>query len=800
MQFNRFLPPKKFLLPILIGVTLVVLLLSGFLVWTKLNPPDKKNPELYLLNLSPDQWVSTNKAEIAVSGVASDNNKIKNVSWKTQAGKTGSAEISGTQWTMNNIPLVKGDNQVTITATDSAGNTSSTTVNVVYNADIVFSDQTLSQDFIYKDESSTAITIRSGVETTSGTTLGDVSLYRISGDKKEKLTPLMDSGSVSDGDDIPGDTIYSGIHYFSSTSSEPIILRVGARFEKTDQVFYSGIMKIQVLNKPTLDQSSNIFKLNKEFSDRFNALKKSAGDKNAAKKLVDELSKRDEIAVAGVAEDGFGVWWKYKESGILAGIKNSPDKTRGKPEDLEKQREDARIKEKQASVEEGNVAGISDFLSSPINFGVSVAQAAEEPKKLEVKSTKALYLGPYLHQFGDTDDYHKAWKVIKDSKCPECQLTEQKDKEVTVEDFKTLSNYGLIVIPSHGDTWFNGTFAANCIDSGNCPEILKTGSGFVITWTDQQITANDLQKYWPDLVNYRLAIDASDGTLAVLPPYISAYNGSFPDSLVYIGTCRSTHNLTMAAAYLSKGAKGYLGFSEYVGWDYAGDVAQEMFKSFIEKDKSAGDSFKDAIAAKGVNDGSNPPAFFNYVGQGDLKMGGKELQNASFEDGLTGWQAGGDSRAIIRLASLAPQEGKKMAIISTGLGSVSESLSTLSQVICAHVGKASLSFKYNVISEEPMEYVGSKFDDYFVMTVDINGNKTTVVEKRINNSSWTAVGGINFAGGDSTTFMTGWATQTFDLGEIKKDDKVLIEFRVGDKGDSIYDTAALIDDVKLEFN
>ncbi len=800
MQFNRFLPPKKFLLPIILGSTLVVLLLAGFFVWTKLNPPDKKNPELYLLNLSPDQWISTNKDNVAVSGVASDEGKIKEVIWKTKDGKTGSAEISGTQWTIKNIPLVKGDNQITIIATDSAGNTSSTAVNVVYNANVVFSDQTLSQDFIYKSDSKTTITVRSGVETTSGTALGEVSLYKISGDKKEKLTQLVDSGSVSDGDDIPGDTIYSGIHYFSSTSSEPILLRVGARLEKTDEVFYSGILKIQVINKPTFDQAANIFKLNKEFSDRFNSLKKSAGDKSAAKKLVEELGKRDEIAVAGVSEDGYGVWWKYKDSGILAGIKNSPEKTRADTNDLEKQREDSRAKEAQANTEQGSVAGISDFLPSPINFGVSIAQAAEEPKKLEVKSTKAIYLGPYLHQFGDTDDYHKAWKVIKDSKCPECQLTEQKDKEVTVEDFKTLSNYGLIVIPSHGDTWFNGTFAANCIDSGNCPEILKTGSGFVITWTDQQITANDLQKYWPDLVNYRLAIDASDGTLAVLPPYISAYNGTFPDSLVYIGTCRSTHNLTMAAAYLAKGAKGYLGFSEYVGWEYAGDVTQEMFKSFIEKGKSAGDSFKDAIAAKGANDGSNPPAFFNYVGQGDLKMGGKELQNAGFEDGLVGWQAGGDSRPISRLASLAPQEGKKMAIISTGLGSVSDSLSSLSQVICSKEGKASLSFKFNVISEEPMEYVGSKYDDYFVMTVDINGNKTTVVEKRINNSSWTAIGGINFAGGDSTTFMTGWATQTFDLGEIKKDDKVLIEFRVGDKGDSIYDTAALIDDVKLEFN
>ena len=239
MQFKRFLPPKKFLLPIILGSTLVVLLLAGFFVWTKLNPPDKKNPELYLLNLSPDQWISTNKDNVAVSGVASDEGKIKEVIWKTLSGKTGSAEISGTQWSIKNIPLVKGDNQITITATDTSGNTSSTAVNVVYNANVIFSDQTLSQDFIYKSDSKTTITVRSGVETTSATALGEVSLYKISGDKKEKLIPLVDSGSVSDGDDIPGDTIYSGIHYFSSTSSEPILLRVGARLEKSDEVFYS---------------------------------------------------------------------------------------------------------------------------------------------------------------------------------------------------------------------------------------------------------------------------------------------------------------------------------------------------------------------------------------------------------------------------------------------------------------------------------------------------------------------------------------------------------------------------------
>ena len=46
--------------------------------------------------------------------------------------------------------------------------------------------------------------------------------------------------------------------------------------------------------------------------------------------------------------------------------------------------------------------------------------------------------------------------------------------------------------------------------------------------------------------------------------------------------------------------------------------------------------------------------------------------------------------------------------------------------------------------------------------------------------------------------MTGWKTASLDLEELKKDDRIQIEFRVSDKGDSIYDTAALIDTVNFE--
>ena len=167
---------------------------------------------------------------------------------------------------------------------------------------------------------------------------------------------------------------------------------------------------------------------------------------------------------------------------------------------------------------------------------------------------------------------------------------------------------------------------------------------------------------------------------------------------------------------------------------------------------------------------------------------------------MLGWKTEGDSRVINSLASLAPPEGKKMAIISTGLGSVNNSNSAVVQNICSQEGKLSISFKYDFVSEEPLEYVGSRYDDNFRMIVTINGTPTEVIQKTINNSGWAAVSGINFAGGDSTTFHTGWQTVTQDLGAIKPTDVVKIEFRVSDKGDSIYDSAALIDDIVLTVN
>ncbi|MHA1569473.1 MAG: hypothetical protein ACTSXZ_08375, partial [Alphaproteobacteria bacterium] len=96
-----------------------------------------------------------------------------------------------------------------------------------------------------------------------------------------------------------------------------------------------------------------------------------------------------------------------------------------------------------------------------------------------------------------------------------------------------------------------------------------------------------------------------------------------------------------------------------------------------------------------------------------------------------------------------------------------------------------------------MEYVGSEFDDKFEVTLTINdGAPQQVVYETVNTSGWTELGGDYFGGGDETTYHTGWQSITVPLTDYFLD-KVTITFRVWDVGDSIFDSAALIDNVQL---
>jgi hypothetical protein len=46
--------------------------------------------------------------------------------------------------------------------------------------------------------------------------------------------------------------------------------------------------------------------------------------------------------------------------------------------------------------------------------------------------------------------------------------------------------------------------------------------------------------------------------------------------------------------------------------------------------------------------------------------------------------------------------------------------------------------------------------------------------------------------------MTGWKHITYDVSSLAGQGAVTLKFHTWDKGDSLYDTAALLDNIKLE--
>ena len=84
---------------------------------------------------------ATNLSTITLEGIASDDNAIKEIVWENDKGGAGFTEASTNwlggewDWKATGIPLVIGENTITVTAQDAVGNTGSDLL-VVNRADI----------------------------------------------------------------------------------------------------------------------------------------------------------------------------------------------------------------------------------------------------------------------------------------------------------------------------------------------------------------------------------------------------------------------------------------------------------------------------------------------------------------------------------------------------------------------------------------------------------------------------------------------------------------------------------------
>lgn len=384
------------------------------------------------------------------------------------------------------------------------------------------------------------------------------------------------------------------------------------------------------------------------------------------------------------------------------------------------------------------------------------------------------------------------------------------NQAVTVEALKSINDYKVAVLSMHGV----------CYQSAE-----KSGA---VLCLQEAATEIKNKLYASDLKKHNLATVTMDSGETCYWVYASFFEDYYrandlQNTFIFSEACsfwgeNSMSDKSMALALEKAGATAVVGFYNPVYTEYSRDMLQHYVDGLLIG-KTAYDALNSGKEKYGSDDskytGSASNSLFSFVkdaayalfgGSTDSKLIESALKNASFEQSsfVSGWNTTGDVRILTKLGALKPTDGSRMAILTTGIGSAESSYlegtegSILSQNFIVPSDAGAVQFKYDVVSEEPMEFVDSMFDDKFVVRI-LGSNGQVYKEKTIesvNESTWYSISGINFEGGDDTTYHTQWKTGVIDISEYRNK-AITLQFVVYDVGDSIYDTAALIDDVKL---
>ena len=376
-----------------------------------------------------------------------------------------------------------------------------------------------------------------------------------------------------------------------------------------------------------------------------------------------------------------------------------------------------------------------------------------------------------------------------------------RESNAGVMDVQTFVDYGLVYIEAHG--WDGVGFLTNeSVVPGQYEAWLDYGfivlsKGYYLQFGNW--VALNTKKY---MVKY-----------ALIEHF--ATNKKFPNSIIFMNSCESSQPGGLSDAFLMNGARVFFGWSEMVHCVHAAGRAKEFIPKIVKEFKTIGEAFvpgqKDywvplqgAVAEFEMKYRKDPK---------DLKYP-VDLVNGDFECGNNfGWNVEGDGRTISKLGYLSGL-GSYTGIISTGLGNTT-STGKMYQSFLVKEDDAILAVWWNFLSEEFLEFIGSSYQDYFkISIINESGAEEVVFERNIDQlagehgASYEAgppevkipgslvevSPGIKFDRGD--VYMTGFSYVHISMSKYQKQIVTLV-LEAGDVGDSVYDTAILIDDISI---
>lgn len=607
------------------------------------------------------------------------------------------------------------------------------------------------------------------------------------------LFPMTDDGDLGHGDEIQGDRVYTGRASLPWLAPGLVQLRVFASRTDGGGDAWSERFDLVVSQHLTDGELADMLAQQAALQAEIDAAVISGLLPEVLSDIKAALEADPDVAEVGYSESGLGLWMVY-DNGVPAVLYSPLADGKGGGGTAAPQLAP------QVAPERAARAAAWDAASKPAipAYGAWLRPAASEPDlpagalaakpANSVQSNRAKLIAAQYFDWGENDDIPVMAQKLEDDGCFE--VTYRKFTSAgsgSVEEFKNLGQYGLVFISSHGDSFFRGLPGLWEDQFGwNGP------LGIVIVDSNMAVTPANKAAYETDLKKGRLVLWY--GTYGMTPNFIKRYTGPMPNSLVYMSICRGTWNGTLAAAFLGQGAGAFLGYSDYVKVSFTKAHGPPLLDVLLEDDKTMADAF-----TPGQKETDADPAEFMLFGAGDLALDPERLNDGGFESAAIGqgWLPAGDARIVPWLGEFGPTEGAFMGIISTGLGFTTSS-GSISQTFCLGAGAQAIVFDWNFISEEFVEYCGSIYQDFFIVSIE---NLDTGGSAQLFATWVDALCGdvfpVGFSFDQGDAHATGWNHANLPLPEGFGGSQVRLTFAASDVGDSIYDTAILLDDIRV---
>ncbi len=645
----------------------------------------------------------------------------------------------------------------------------------------------------------TQVTVRLNVN--AGVTLIDSTAKLVKVDASntviQELGLLLDNGELSNGDEILGDNVYSALITLTQSAGE-IKLRVIANVMRNNvtTTVNSNVLSFTVYPDFTSQELKQVLNTQDSAASKFTTY--LGGNVNNIEPAIAQLKTwlQTQPGVNAVETEGTSSMEIKYSSGVYGNlifaqedINGTTIITRGGSG-----LQDDRRKSSRTIPVKSQTRGTIDENKIP-----SRIQKLSDLDPKIIGNRNVMIYAPFEAAFTPWNEGQKVVDILNSSDF-KFQITYLKNQDATISSIYNLTDYGYVVLATHGS-------GGKVFLSG---EQVDTTLAIYTSSYKTMLKAGKISISKNLVVKKNGAVSVKADVYGIRFPFISDLAGKFPNSVILNNSCESTKSAELENAFIGKGAKTYYGYSKIVSSRFCIENADTLTRRLAKELKTTGNSF-----LAGSDPYSTHNAAFQMKGANDVYYP-DDLINGDFEFGkIDGWTKDGDGRVISKLGTVNPTQPNFMGIISTGLG-FTEATGSIYQTFTVRENQTTIKVKWNFLSEEFLEYINSAYQDYFKITIrKADGSEDVLYSKTIDEIA-ADFGAQKFNGGEGEipqpgnlvfvspgivfdrgdVYMTDWQTITFDVSAYKGT-RITLILAAGDVGDSIYDTAIILDEISI---